>query len=222
MAQQWPSLIIYNYPMTITQAIDWRYGAKKLDPTKKIPEEKIKIILEAARKAPSSNNFQPWKIIVVEDRELLVELQPAANNQEKVGQASHLIVLASLKKLDQEYIDYLVKITAEKRNLPLESLEGYRNSLSRSLNKTPEAWAAWAKQQTFISLGFLLLAAAAEEVDAGPMGGFKPAEVDRILGLDKTNYGSAVLVALGYRDEADKYAKLPKVRWSADEVIDRR
>lgn len=208
--------------MDIQRALNWRYAAKKLNPKKVVSEEKIEIILEAARKAPSSHNFQPWKIIVITDQQLKEKLQSSAAKQEKVGQSSHLIVLAALKKLDQEYIDRLIETTAQEHNKDVSELAGLHKGLSRSLQKSPAEFFEFAKQQTFIALGFLLLTAAIEEVDAGPMGGFNPVEVDKILGLDESNYASVVLVALGYRSDEDKYAQLPKVRFNQAEVIERR
>jgi nitroreductase len=208
--------------MDLQQAVDWRYGVKKLDPNQTIPEGKLQRILDAVRKTPSPYNFQPWKIIVIEDQQLLDKLEAEAAKQEKVGQASQLVVLAARKSLDEEYIDHLVDITAKQRGQTIAKLDDYRDSLSRSLKKTPEEFFTWSKQQTFIALGFLLLAAAIEEVDAGPMAGFNAGKVDEILGLDESDYGSAVLVALGYRDPSDSRSKITKVRFDADEVIERR
>lgn len=41
---------------------------------KAIPEDVIKNILEAGRLAPSANNRQPWKFIVITDEELKMQL----------------------------------------------------------------------------------------------------------------------------------------------------
>lgn len=44
---------------------------------KSIEREKLELILEAARLAPSSCNSQPWKFIVVDDKELLKKVAKA-------------------------------------------------------------------------------------------------------------------------------------------------
>lgn len=41
---------------------------------KPVEEEKIELLLRAAMQAPSAMNQQPWRITVIEDRELLDEL----------------------------------------------------------------------------------------------------------------------------------------------------
>ena len=70
-----------------------------------------------------------------------------------------------------------------------------------------------AARQTYIAMGIALTAAAFEEVDATPIEGFDPVQVDEILGLRARNLRSVVLVPLGYRAaEGDWLNGLPKVR----------
>ena len=52
-----------------------------------------------------------------------------------------------------------------------------------------------------ISLGFALVAAADQKIDATPMEGFNNDQIDELLGLEKLGLKSAVPLALGYRDE---------------------
>lgn len=42
---------------------------------KQVPEKTVRRILEAGRFAPSAGNCQPWKLIVVRDRELIAEME---------------------------------------------------------------------------------------------------------------------------------------------------
>jgi len=59
---------------------------------KLIPEETLTQILEAARVAPSGKNLQPWKFIVVKDREKRKRLAKASRGQSFVAQAPVVIV----------------------------------------------------------------------------------------------------------------------------------
>jgi nitroreductase len=68
-------------------------------------------------------------------------------------------------------------------------------------------------------MGQLLTAAALLGVDACPMEGFDPTQYDELLGVRKDGYATLAAVALGYRAEADKYATLPKVRYTKAEVL---
>ena len=45
---------------------------------KKIPEDILKEIMEAARLAPSTNNRQPWKFVIVQDKELKQKVMEAS------------------------------------------------------------------------------------------------------------------------------------------------
>jgi nitroreductase len=81
----------------------------------------------------------------------------------------------------------------------------------------------WAQKQTYIGLGFALVAAATEEVDSTPMEGFVPAQVDEVLGLKDLGLKSSVVLTLGYRDgENDYLASLKKVRWNDDKFFVRK
>ena len=46
--------------MQLIQQLEWRYAAKKLDPAKSVPQDKVMRILEAARLAPTSSGLQPF------------------------------------------------------------------------------------------------------------------------------------------------------------------
>ena len=65
------------------------------------------------------------------------------------------------------------------------------------------------------------LAAAAElKVDSTPMEGFRPDDIDEILGLKEKGLRSVVLLPLGYRaEEGDWLVRMPKVRKPASEMI---
>lgn len=78
---------------------------------------------------------------------------------------------------------------------------------------------SWMERQIYLSLGTLLLGAAALEIDACPMDGFDPAAVNAALDLAERGYTALAIVALGYRSEADFNVNLPKSRLPAETVI---
>ncbi len=49
--------------------VQGRYSLRRYDAERPIPDGDIAFILEAARLAPSADNTQPWRFIVVRDRE---------------------------------------------------------------------------------------------------------------------------------------------------------
>lgn len=58
---------------------------------RRIPENDLKAVLEAARLAPSGANRQFWKMIVVQDEERKKELVPLCNNQKFIEDCSAFI-----------------------------------------------------------------------------------------------------------------------------------
>ena len=60
---------------------------------KKIPEEIVTKLLEAAMNAPSAHNRQPWHFIVIDDRETLKKIPEYHQYSKMLEQASHAIVV---------------------------------------------------------------------------------------------------------------------------------
>jgi nitroreductase len=56
-----------------------------------VPEDKLNIVLEAARMAPSGANRQPWKFVVVRDSEKRKQLSAASGGQGHVAEAPVVI-----------------------------------------------------------------------------------------------------------------------------------
>lgn len=67
--------------------------------SKNIPDDILVKVLEAARVAPSAKNLQPWKFIIVRDREKRKKLAAASNDQFFMAQAP--VVIAACGFLDR-------------------------------------------------------------------------------------------------------------------------
>ena len=59
--------------METLQAIKTRRSIRKFT-SRKIEEEKLEKILEAAMYAPSARNYQPWHFVVIDERDKLDEI----------------------------------------------------------------------------------------------------------------------------------------------------
>lgn len=57
-----------------------------------VPEEKLKKVLNAMRYAPSAENCQPWKFIIVKMDDIKAKLRPACNNRNFVAEAPIVII----------------------------------------------------------------------------------------------------------------------------------
>ena len=61
-----------------------------------VEEEKLAMVLEAGRLAPTANNAQQWKFIVVRDKELIKKLVPACGGQSFIGEAPVILVICAV------------------------------------------------------------------------------------------------------------------------------
>ncbi|MES2388045.1 MAG: nitroreductase family protein [Bacteroidota bacterium] len=206
--------------MDIIEALNWRYASKKMN-GQKVPAEKIERILEAIRLAPSANGIQPYTVLVVEDRELLDKIQPIANNQVQITQCSALLIFAAWKTTLPEQVQEFISHMASERNVEESTYDFMKERLlAGAANQPAEAQFNHNARQAFIALGTALVAAAAEKVDATPMGGFKANDLDELLGLKEKNLGSVAIMPLGYRDEANDFLlKQKKVRRHSDKMF---
>ena len=63
--------------MELLDKLNWRYAAKAMN-GKKVSQDKIDNIIEAARLAPTSSGLQPFEIIVVTNQEVKEQIRPIA------------------------------------------------------------------------------------------------------------------------------------------------
>jgi nitroreductase/dihydropteridine reductase len=205
--------------MDLIQDLNWRYAVKSYT-DKKVSPEKIDFILEATNLSASSIGLQPYRLFVVEDPELKAKLGANSFNKQ-IAQSSHLLVFAAFNRVTTAHVQDLVDRTAEKRGIPVESLDGLFNSADGFFrSRTDEENRLWAERQTYIALGTALIAAAHVKVDATPMEGFDPQLFDELLGLKEKDLHSVVIVSLGYRDEENDFlANAAKVRVPMEDMI---
>jgi nitroreductase len=97
----------------ILKQLSWRYAVKKFDSSKKISAKDWKILEESLRLSPSSYGLQPWKFIVVQNRDILKQLTSLSWGQSQIEDCSHYVVITSKIKLDEELIQKHVNKTAE-------------------------------------------------------------------------------------------------------------
>ena len=201
--------------------LQWRYAAKKMNPAKKVPQEKVERILEAARLAPTSSGLQPFEIIVVTDPAVRAKIQPIAWNQAQITDGSHLLVFAAWDNYTADRINMMFDLTNDQRGFKNEGWENYRQMLLSSYpQRDAEVNFQHAARQAYIGMSAALIAAAFEEVDSTPMEGFDPNALDEILGLRARGLRSVAILPLGYRaDEGDWLVNLKKVRRPREQFV---
>ncbi|WP_413997795.1 NAD(P)H-dependent oxidoreductase [Flavobacterium sp. W1B] len=199
---------------------NWRYATKKFDATKKISTEDLDTLKEAIRLSTSSYGLQPYKVIIVENPELRVQLQQAAWGQSQLVDASHLMIFANEINFGEVGIDNYFKNVSETRDVPLENMKGYHDFVKSVITTLPEEVRNnWTSKQTYLALGNLLNAAAELRIDVTPMEGFEPAKVNEILGLEQLGLNASVMATIGYRHDEDATQHHKKIRKSNNELF---
>lgn len=176
----------------ILEALARRRSARSFDPGSAIAPDVLGRVLEAARFAPSALNLQPVCFVVCTQPETKRALRVAAFDQQKIEDASAVVVLAA----DLE-------LCARAQRMPeLSCFESDRldewTELARlAYDERPDRCREEAFRSGGLSAMALLLAAEAAGLASAPVGGFDAEKVSRTVGLPPTRL-PVLLVALGY------------------------
>jgi nitroreductase len=206
--------------MELLDKLKWRYATKAMN-GKKVEQNKIDTIIEAASIAPTSSGLQPFEIMVITNQELKEKIRAIGWDQPVITDCSHLLVFTAWDNYTPERINKMFDLTNTIRGFKNQGWEDYRQML---LNSYPQRDAEvnfnHAARQAYIAFSQAIAAAAFESVDSTPMEGFDPDALDKILNLREKGLRSCVMLALGYRDaENDWLVNLPKVRKSKEDLV---
>ena len=169
--------------------------------------------------SPSSLGLQPWKFIQVDNPEIRQQLRAVSWNQSQVTDASHLLVFCGRREVTPDDVMAYIKLMAEVREVPSESLEGYRKKMEGLIfSKSESDRKAWIERQVYIALGVAMQTAAQLQIDTCAIEGMEPERYDEILNLKDTPFKVLCALALGYRSSDDAYAQQKKVRFAAPYV----
>jgi nitroreductase len=211
----------------ILEAFQFRHATKEFDPTKKISDSDFQFILEAGRLSPSSVGYEPWKFIVVQNRQLREKLREVSwGAQGQLPTASHFVVILARTikdtKYDSKYVeDQMLNV----KKFPPEVFEQikvwYKSFQEEDLHllESDRAIFDWACKQTYIALGNMMTAAAQIGIDSCPIEGFDFDKVQAVLEeeglLENGHLGVSVMVAFGYRAKEPR----PKTRKKLEDIV---
>ena len=209
---------------SVIEQLQWRYATKKMDASKVVSQEKIDLIIEAARLAPTSSGLQPFEVIAVYNPEVREKIKAIAWNQAQVTESTVVLVFAAWDNYTADRINHMFDLTNKERGFTNEGWEAYRQQLLNSYPQRPaQVNFEHAARQAYISFGTAIAEAALLKVDATPMEGFDNTKYDEILKLNEQGLKSVTILPLGYRDEANDWlAGLKKVRSSKENFIIQR
>lgn len=205
--------------MNLIESLNWRYAVREFS-NARIDEKTIAALLDTTRLSATSYGLQPYRLILIDDKELRQDLLKHSMGQEKVLKSSHLVVIAVQTQIDEHMIDRYLADVAKNRSIAIAELQGFGNHVKQVFAAmTAQEKRVWAHQQAYIALGTLLTAAAVMQIDSCPMGGFEAEGYNQVLGLEQLGLECAVICALGVRHPEDTSATSPKVRYPYHEMV---
>jgi nitroreductase len=197
-------------------AMLFRHACKEFDNTRKIPEEDFKNILEIGRLSPSSFGFEPWKFLVIQNKDLREKLKEFTwGAQGTLPTASHFVIILARKKKSMIYSsDYIYNMMKNTHKLDDESIklrgQFYEKFQKEDFNllESDRAMFDWASKQTYIAMANMMSGAAFIGVDSCPIEGYNDKKAQKFLkdelGVDTDEFGISVMVAFGYRKNEQK------------------
>lgn len=212
----------------IEKVFNERYTCKGYDPEKKVSDEDFRTIIEAGRLSPSSFGFEPWKFILLKNKQVLEEIKPYAwGAHASIEGASHFVlILARTPKHMEPGSEYLRHIQQDIQKWPEDLLKQRLTKYTEfreddfKLNVNDRAVFDWTTKQVYIPLANMLTTAAMLGVDSTPMEGFNQEKVNEILVkhgvFNVVDFKLTVMVAFGYTNREHR----EKTRREIQEVFE--
>jgi nitroreductase len=195
-------------------AMNFRHACKEFDETKKISDEDFNFILETGRLSPSSFGFEPWKFLVIENKNLKEKLKTFTwGAKGQLFTASHFIIILARKDMryDSEFIQHMMR---DIKHMPEETQKAYAKFYNDfqtkdfKLFENERALFDWSCKQTYIAMTNMLTGAAYLGIDSCPVEGFDMDIGEKFLkedlDIDTQKFGISVMIAFGYRKHNPK------------------
>lgn len=196
-----------------------RHACKAFAPNRAINDDDFRAILESARLSPSSFGFEPWRFVVLRDKNIKKAIFDVTwGGQDALENASEFVLILARKMCDTTpHSAYLTGIMRDTHKLDDKSREArtqfyemFQREHFCNLGDSRKMF-DWACKQCYIALGNMLTTAALLGLDSLPIECFNREGVESILAkhnaLDREHFGVAVMAAFGYRLNAPKHTK---------------
>ncbi|MFC3847047.1 NAD(P)H-dependent oxidoreductase [Helicobacter baculiformis] len=171
-----------------------RFACKKFDPSYHLSKALLTEVLEAARLAPSSYNTQPWEFLVLQGTLKNKLLPHVSYNAQMIQDASALVVVGYMhpSNLNAHYLADFCNPQYHER-----VVNGISTLFKERLKNDSVLIDAYLKEQCYIAVGQMCLAATLLGVDTCIIGGFDPQGVKQVLSAHLNPPKIACLIALG-------------------------
>ncbi|MFF2480848.1 nitroreductase family protein [Paenibacillus sp. NPDC058071] len=186
-----------------------RRSVRHYDPSFVISQEEIQEILELATKSPSSSNTQSWRFLVVTDPELKKQLQPIANNQQQVADASALIILLGDLEMYNK-VEKINQLAVDAGYMPEDFAKQFtENSIKLYTSLPRERLHEVAVFDSGLVAMQIMLIAKSKGYDTVPMGGYNRIQLKQFFNLPDHLEPTIILPIGKAATEGRQTARLP-------------
>lgn len=182
--------------MNVIDAMQRRRATKFFEPEGlNLSREEIENLIEGATLAPSEYNLQPWRFIIVKDKERKEVLYQCACRQEKIREcAAVIIVMGDLQGYETARI--VVSDQAEKGLVPKEKVDEITKMIISNYENNEKAQEMLAIRNASLIAMAIMLLAIERGIATCPMGGFDESALRKAFHIPK-RYKPILLIALG-------------------------
>jgi len=186
-----------------------RRSVNHFDKNRHLDEVLLKEIVDLAVMAPSAFNLQPWRIIAVKSDKGKQKLRTLSNNQEKVTDASVvMVVIGDRSGYDESNPVWNEMLDSVGGNVDM--VNGAKKAAAYLYGSNEEQKIKFAESNAGLLAMSLMMAAQDLGVDSHPMSGIDFEGIHKEFGL-KAGESVVMLVALGYADNTMKnYPRIPR------------
>lgn len=173
--------------MQFSDTLETRRSVSKFDPGHEITDQELQTLFGQVTLTPSSFNLQHWRFVVVRDPSIKAELRKAAYGQEQIETASAaIVVLGKLNAHDDAAEIYSSAPDPVRASLLPMIVRFYENKPSLQRDE--------AIRSASLAAMTLMLAATDMGYATGPMIGFDPDAVRRVVKLDERHIPVMIIV----------------------------
>jgi len=189
----------------VKEAIKLRRSARAFRPNA-IPPVIVAEILRLGLQAPSGFNLQPWRFIVLRDRQNKEKLQACAFNQRQVIEAPVVLICCGDRRVvEPDYIESTIELGKQTGAMTDTYADYIRSSIPNMVENHPsfESLETWTNRQTMLAVAHLMIVAKSYGVDSCPMEGFVSDQVKAAFNIPP-EVDVCCLLPLGYAAEPFK------------------
>ena len=183
--------------MDTIQAIKQRRAINFFEPGKTITDAKLSELLALANLAPSSFDLQPWKVIAVRDPERKKTLRGCAMNQQKVEEATAVLIIIADPDAVEENKDRVLESWQSLGYMKPEARAGYSGMIDSLYGaKDSVTRKVFASKNAALYAMTLMIAAKGLGLETHPMDGFDEACIKKEFNIPE-NKLVIMLIAVG-------------------------